>query len=74
MSRNLNCYKCNKVLGIIRDGSISKGINCICSTCMNIDNKPPKRKAPSNKSKFGSIFGDNFGEIFGNKGSFDDYE
>ncbi len=62
MARELNCVTCSKNLGIVRDGSISKGLHALCSGCFNKMNK--STKTHTNKKTATPDFGDIFGDIF----------
>ena len=74
MSREINCGRCSKYLGEIRDAKLMKSIVHICDDCItkykalemarNVGGSGGDKNA---NNPFGDIFEDTFGEIFGDK-------
>jgi transposase-like protein len=74
MSKQINCQNCNKALGTIKTGSISKGLKPLCSGCFKRLSDAAGmwaahnlKEASKQHSTDSNPFGDVFGDIFGKK-------
>ena len=83
MAKELHCVQCNKFMGTIRDGNISKGLQPVCTKCFNLlmvaagswaQHKHKKGKEKKEYDTFSDLFGgsggssdDLFDGLFGGK-------
>lgn len=56
MERNVECYMCNKHVGIIRDAKLMKGLSYICPSCKSLIEMQLMSMNKSSMDKVMSIF------------------